>query len=215
MFNHTRLISTLCLVLPITLWLQSCSQSSLSEFNENLSKAVVMKYVHVANVQMFQTRNGNTQSQFVGVNNGSFWAVFEICTLDVQGSALNGFSYNTDSFYIDAGNAKYSSATPDTINVSSVTMSSQAPLVIEAARNAFSLSPTTQFFPKQFYPNLKYRIAIFVKENPAGYHGEAMTLEYNGQPAVAALVENVTPGNPDFVSFYNHSVSSPIVGTCP
>ena len=216
MIYYTRFIITLCLVLSTALLVQSCTPSAQTQLNQNLSKAVAMKYVHVANVRMLQAPMDGSQMQMVGVDNGSFWAVFDICSLDVQGSALTGgFSYSAERFYIDAGSVRYSSANPGNINVASVGMSSQSPQVTNAVHAAFSLSPTTQFFPKQFYPNLKYRIAIFVKENPSGYHGEAMTLNYDGQPQVAALVQNVSPGNPEFRSFYNSGVSPPIIGTCP
>jgi hypothetical protein len=207
--RHSR-ISTLCLALLAAPLLQSCA-----EISANVSKAVAMKYVHVANVKMIQVQIGGSQSQLVGVDNGSFWAVFDICSIDVQGSALTGFSYNANSFFIDAGTVKYGVATPGVVNVSSVPLSSQSPQVTSAVHDAFGLSPSTQFFPKQFYPNLKYRIAIFVKENPTGYVGDTMTLQYDGQPQVAALVQNVASTNPDFRPFYNHGVSPQIVGTCP
>lgn len=216
MVNHTRLISTLCLVLSITPLLQSCTPAAQAQLDQNLSKAVSIKYVHIANVKSFQEQVGGHSSLLVGVDNNSFWAVFEICSLDVQGSALSsGFNYSADKFFVEAASANYGVATPGNINVASVVMSSQSTQVTSAARDAFSLSPTTQLFPKQFYPNLKYRIAIFVKENPVGYHGESMTLKYDGQPQIAALVQNVSPGNPAFRDFYLRSASPPITGSCP
>ncbi|WP_333687881.1 hypothetical protein [Methylococcus capsulatus] len=215
MVTRTRRIGTLCLVLLTSLLIQGCPPSSQQELDQNLKKAIVMKYVHVANVKMFQTQVGGSQSQLVGVNDGSFWALFDICTLDIQGSALTGFNYDASKFFIDAGSTSYSSATPGNVNVSSVVMSSQSAQVLNAVHDAFSLSPATQYFPKQFYPNLRYRIAIFVKENPSGYRGDAMTLKYDGQPQVAAVVQNVSPGNPQFRDFYNAGGSPQIDGICP
>ncbi len=205
LFASTRLASKLSLVLSSALFLQSCT-----ELDQNLSKAVVMKYVHVANVRMFQSDS----IQYAGVDFGSFWAVFDICSLDIQGSALNGFNYSAGGFFIETASAKYGSATPGNINTSLGVMSSQSLQVTNAASNAFKLSPTTQFFPKQFYPNLKYRIAIFVKEAPIGYQGDSMTLKYDGQPQVAAVVQNVSPGNPQLIPFYSAG-GPPIVGSCP
>lgn len=215
MVKHTRLLRTFCLVLLSALLLQGCTQSAQIQLNQNLSKLVVMKYAHVANVRMFQTQFEGSERQFVGVENGSFWAVFDICSLDIQGSALAGINYNAGSFYIDAASAKYGTMTPGNINVASVVMSSQSIQVTNAVSQAFSLSPAVQFFPKQFYPHLAYRIAIFVKEYPFGYQGEPMILKYDGQPQVAALVQDVSPASPSFRDFYLHLVSPPIVGTCP
>lgn len=215
MISRTLPVGTVCLIVLTALSLQSCSDQANQEIDENAKKMVTMKYTHIANVKSFQATVGGSASQLVGVDNGSFWAVFEICSLDIQGSTLTGMNYDAGKFFIDAGPVTYGSATPGNVNVSSVVMSSQSPQVLDAAGSTFSLSPTTQFFPKQFYPNLKYRIAIFVRENPAGYQGDALTLKYNGQPQVAAAVQNQSPGNPDFRAFYNPPASPQIVGTCP
>lgn len=215
MITRTRHIGPLSLALLTLMLVQGCTPSAQKELDDNLKKVIAMKYVHVANVNSFQTQVGTSQAQLVGVANGSFWAIFDVCTLDIQGSALTGFNYDASKFFIDGGAANYGAGNPGNVNVASVVMSSQSGQVLDAARNAFSLSPTTQFFPKQFYPNLKYRIAIFVKEYPAGYTGDAMTLKYDGQPQVAALVQSVSPGNPASRDFYNAGVSPAIVGTCP
>jgi len=206
-----RLVSSVCLIVLIAFSLQSCGPTANNELDQNLKKAVVMKYVHLANVGSFQ----NQSSQFQGVNNGSFWALFDICTLDIQGSSLTGFNYDSAKFFIDAGTATYGSTTPGNVNSTLGVKSSQDLQVLNAVSQTFSLNPATQFFPKQFYPGLKYRIAIFVKENPAGYQGDAMTLKYNGQPEVAALVQGVSPGNPAFIPFYNPGATPQIVSTCP
>lgn len=215
MITRTRLIGSLFLVLLTLMLSQGCTPTAQKELDDNLKKTIVMKYVHVANVHSFQTQVGPSQALLVGVANGSFWAIFDVCTLDIQGSALSGFNYDAGKFFIDAGSANYGPGNPGNINVASVVMSSQSSQVLDAARDAFSLNPATQFFPKQFYPNLKYRIAIFVKENPAGYMGDMMTLKYAGQPEVAALVQGVSSGNPASIAFYNAGVSPAIVGTCP
>ncbi|MER2514196.1 MAG: hypothetical protein ABTQ25_17570 [Nitrosomonas ureae] len=215
MITRTRHIDLFSLTLLTLMLIQGCTPSGQKELDDNLKKAIAMKYVHVANVKSFQTQVGASQSQLVGVTNGSFWAIFDVCTLDIQGSALTDFNYDASKFFIDGGSANYGAGNPGNVNVASVVMSSQSSQVLDAVHNAFSLSPVTQFFPKQFYPNLKYRIAIFVKENPAGYTGDVMTLKYDGQPQVAALVQSVSPGNPAFRDFYNAGVSPAIIGTCP
>lgn len=211
MVTRTRYIGSLSLALLNLILIQGCTPSAQKELDDNLKKAIVMKYVHVANVKGFQAEAGT----LVGVTHGSFWAIFEVCTLDIQGSALTGFSYDASKFFIDGGSANYGAGNPGNVIVASDVRSSQSYQVLDAAHNAFSLSPTTQFFSKQFYPNLKYRIAIFVKENPAGYTGDAMALKYDGQPQVAALVQDVSPRNPSFRDFYNPGASPAIVAACP
>lgn len=204
-----RVLST-CLALLFALMLQSCA-----EIDANLKKAVVIKYAHVANVRMFQATIANSQRQLVGVNPGSFWALFDVCSIDVQGTALTGFNYNVGNFVVDAGGGSYGPGNPDTINVSSVPQSSQSAIVLDAESGSFGLGPRAQFLPRQFYPRLNYRIALFVRENPAGYRGGPLELRYNGQPQVAALVQNLRSENPSFRDFYLPSVSPAIAGTCP
>lgn len=210
----SRSVSAFCLVLATALSLQGCADL-FPEFDQNFRKAVVMKYVHVANVRQFQPRNEGTQYQ--GVVDGSFWAVFSICSLDIQGSALTGFSYDASKFFIEApSGTRYPilDGTKDVGTSAASAMTSQD--AQGAASDAFLLSPTPQYFPKQSYPNLGYRIAIFVREQPIDYRGESMTLKYDGQPQVAALVQNVSSDQPSFVSFLNSSGSSlPTTVSCP
>lgn len=186
-----------------------------AELDAGLKKAVVIKYAHVANVRSFQATVNGTERLLVGVNPGSVWAIFDICSIDVQGNTLTGFNYNTDKFIIDAGGASYGVGTPGTINVASVPMSSQSADVATALRNGFQLGPATQFLPKQFYPRLNYRIAIFVRDNPPGYTGGVMALRYDGEPQVAAVVQSVASSNPSMRDFYLNSASPPIVSACP
>jgi hypothetical protein len=181
----------------------------------NLKKTVVIKYAHVANVRQFQgTTDGVSQSSLVGVNPGSFWAVFDVCSIDIQGINLTGMQYEARKFVAEAGTGTYGPSNPDTVNVASVPMSSESPQVRAALADAFSLGPVSQFFAKGFYPTLKWRIAIFVREAPVGYKGDTMSLRYNGQPDVAALVQNAGGNNPASLGFYLKS-SSGIVSSCP
>lgn len=203
-----------CIVVFLAL-LPAWALQGCAEIDANLKKAVTIKYAHVANVRMFQATIDNSQRQLVGVTPGSFWALFDVCSIDVQGSTLTGFNYDVNRFVIDAGSAAYGAGTPGVINVSSVTHSSQSPVVLTAASSVFHLGPFAQYLPKQFYPNLRYRVAIFVRDNPSGYHGETMTLRYDGQPQVAALVQNVASNNPAFIDFYNPSSSPGIASACP
>jgi len=217
MVNRGLFAATLGLVLLTAAVLQSCTGPN-PELDENLKKAVFMKYTHVANVVSFQSGG----FQYRGVNNGAFFAVFDVCSINITGSGITSFNYDTSRFFIDAGTGgSYGFTVPNYPNIALVGRSdAQAfkaftPEIVDAAKNAFALSPPVQAFPKQFYPVLKYRIAIFVNDNPAGYIGDSMTLKYDGQPQAAVSVENVSPGNPPSVPFYNPGATAPIVGTCP
>jgi hypothetical protein len=215
--NRALFAGIFCMVLLAAGVLQSCSGPN-TELDENLKKAVFMKYTHVANVKSFQ--NGGFQYQ--GVTNGSFFALFDVCSINITGSGITSLNYDTSKFFIDAGSGGLYGFTVPGYAGSAIVGRSDAqafgaftPEIVNAANNAFSLSPPTQVFPKQFYPTLKYRIAIFVKDNPAGYLGDSMTLKYAGQPQAAVSVENVSPGNPAFVPFYGPGSTAQIVGTCP
>jgi len=105
MITRTRHIGSLSLALLTLMLIQGCTPSGQKELDDNLKKAIAMKYVHVANVKSFQTQVGASQAQLVGVTNGSFWAIFDVCTLDIQGSALTGFSYGASQLVIDGGSA--------------------------------------------------------------------------------------------------------------
>lgn len=206
-----RLLGLLAPLVALTApLLQGCA-----EIDAGLNKAVAIKYAHVANVAMFQATVDGSQRQLLGVTPGSFWALFDICSIDVQGSTLTGFAYDVDRFFIEEGGASYGTSTPGVINVASVVHASQSALVLDAASSAFKLGPRAQWLPKQFYPNLKYRIAIFVRERPVSYRGDIMTLRYDGQPQVAALVQNAGVSRPDLRDFYLPGPSRAIDSTCP
>jgi hypothetical protein len=211
MINRCRRICMFWLVLLTVGLLQACA-----EVDTNLKKMVVIKYAHLANVSQFQAAaDGDHQSLLVGVNPGSFWAIFDVCSIDVQGSSLAGMQYEASKFVADAGNDTYASSDPlGVVNVASVPMPSDSPPVRAALNDAFALGPTSQFFPKGFYPTLKSRIAIFVREAPVGYHGDAMVLRYNGQPDVAALVQNADGNSPAAIAFYPGK-SAGIGSLCP
>src|SRR5215218_104243 len=117
MISRTLPIGKVCLIMLTVLLAQSCSDQANQGIDENAKKLVIMKYSHIANVRSFQATIGASAAQLVGVDNGSFWAVFEICSLDVQGSTLTGINYDAGKFFIDTGSATYGSATPGNVNV--------------------------------------------------------------------------------------------------
>lgn len=193
-------------------FLPGCKSCSDPSVDENLSKLVWMKYAHVANIREMDAPSPTGTLKLAATGSGGFWAVFDICSLDVQGSALTGFNYNAGNFYVDGGTVSYGTMNPGTVNAGGVARSALDPQVQGMVHQALKLSPSTQYFPKQLYPTLRYRIAVFVNENPPGYQGDTLTLKYSGHPTT---VQNVSPGNPDYRPFFHYSSSPAIVGTCP
>jgi hypothetical protein len=212
MVTPHRLLALIVLSAPL---LQSCA-----DIDENVKKTVWMKYVHVANVQTIQV-DGNLLR---GIDPNSFWAIFDICSIDLQGSALTGFSYNASNFFVAAGSVNYGPPPNNdgyvAGNWGSNSLPSQDPKVTTPVRHAFSLSVPTHYFQKSptfnpLYSNLNYRIAIFVKEHPPGYNGTPMQLKYNGQPQVAAVLQDVTPSPVEFRDNFLSPGAPPFIGKCP
>lgn len=186
-----------------------------TEADQNLKKAVWIKYVHVANVHRIQPNDGNS-FQYNGVNNGSFWAVFELCSIDVQGKDLSGFNFSTGKFVIPWGTGQIGKSTPGLVARSDAqTRPSPGPEVDNAVQKALETGVTSQYMQKQLYLKPGIRFAIFLNDRPNGYQGDAMDLKYLGQPEVAAVVQNVGQDNPQEIEFYNRGVSAPIASRCP
>jgi hypothetical protein len=207
--NRRLKYTAVALALALLPGCNGCSDPSLQE---NLSKLVWMKYAHVANVREMDAPSPTGTAKLVGTDPGAFWAVFDICSLDVQGSAMTSFNYDAANFYVDGGTVSYGPMNPGMVNAASVPRSSSDPQVQSMVHQALKLSPSPQTFAKQLYPTLRYRIAVFVKENPSGYQGGSLTLKYGGHPTT---VQDISPGNPDVRSFFQYQASPPIVSTCP
>lgn len=78
-------------------------------------EAVAFQYDHVANVKRIHFTNpiAGVAGNFVEpVNQGGFWAIFVICSLDVQGSELTSFNYNAGNFFVENGNTSYGAMQP-------------------------------------------------------------------------------------------------------
>jgi hypothetical protein len=202
--------------LAMALLLAGCEGCTDTSTQQNLSKAVWIKYVHLANVRRFQPNNGNSL-QYSGANNNSFWAVFEICSIDVAGSALSGFKYDTGKFVITVGSDEISKATPGQVARSDATgLPSPGAQIDSAVHAGLETEPITEFLPKQKYVKPGYRFAIFLNNRPAAYEGGPMELHYQGQPDAAVVVQNALPEQrPKEVEFFNKGVSAEIVSTCP
>ena len=178
-----------------------------------------MKYAHAANVKDMQTSEG-----YLFPVSGGFWAVFDICSLDIQGSALQGFAYDARNFYVEEGGTQYGPKNAGQVGISGAGPRSSTDVsIVSAVSAALRLSPTSQFFPKHppreglaTYPRFNYRIAIYLKEAPPTYRGGMLTLNYAGDPNLGvAVVQNVGNDSPRFVDFYNPGATYAIESNCP
>lgn len=205
MVGHLRHLLTVCV---LAMLLPGCAQ-----LDSGLQKAVVIKYEHVANVASFQDNSHGPSTQFS--TESGFWAIFDVCSIDVQGVSLRGFRYDATKFIADAGRGSFPVGLDGPVNVSGVGMSSRSPMVTDAVASVFKLRPpTAQFLPKNFYPNLRYRFAIFIPVRPVGYRGDTMPLNYNGLPEAAVIVQHDSDSPPSNIDFYLPSASPTLASTC-
>lgn len=204
---HTHLHTCCCLLLAIAV-------SGCAQLDTGLKKAVIIKYDHLANVRSFQANIDNHSSLLFPVQSGSFWAIFEVCSIDVQGKDLSGFSYDVDRFVADAGNGSYPATSDGLVNVASVPMAARSPTVRAAAFQVFALGPAAQYFPRQFYPSLRYRFAIFIPESPIGYHNDTMLLRYDGAPQAAVVAQHQGRERPAVLDFYLPAAGPPLASGC-
>jgi hypothetical protein len=174
----------------VCLALASCS--SCPDLDAPLQNVVVFQYDHVANVDLIRfdrdlVTTSGTQSGARAIS-GGFWAVFVICSLDVQGNAFKErpFDYDVANFVVEHNGRTYGALEAFTLNAGGTTW--PAPGDTQKAANAVAgvvqIGPSTQKFPRGFYPSLNYRIAILVKDRPPNYSGEQLTLRYVNQPSI-------------------------------
>ena len=217
MLNYrARFIHVICSILLVAPLLQGCPPSPTQQASvvDKLHRQVWIKYAHVANVTRFQLPNIDLFGP-----QGSFWAVFDICSIDVQGTALNGFHYDSGRFYISWGAARYgygSPLPPTSLGNAGSTIPSNSAAAWDAVRTAFFIGPPVQDFQKNLYPNLKYRVAVFVPEYPSGYKSlESLPLAYDGNPEVSAMVtQDGSAGTPAFLDFYRPDMTWAIPRAC-
>jgi hypothetical protein len=206
-----RAIRIIVLTTAALVGLQGCRSCSDPQAEQNLRRLVWMKYAHVANVEEMDAP-GPTGTVKLAPTSEGFWAVFDICTVDVQGSALTGFDYDAGNFFVEAGPASYGPMNPGTVNTGGIPRSGYDPVVTGLVHRGLKLSPVTDNFPKAYHPNVRYRVAVYVKERPANYRNEPLALKYANHPT---MMQDVSPGGPSVRDFYNDGASPPIVGTCP
>lgn len=156
----------------------------------DLKKQVELQYDHVANIQStirFQTAIPlspplTPTNQVITRWLGSFWAVFVLCNLDVQGTDRESFTYDRSKFSVQYGGKTYGALQPySVITVMEDDIGPQDTSVIESAiLNTIGLGPSMQGFGPGLHQSLNYRIAIFISDSIAV--DKVLTLHYSGQP---------------------------------
>jgi hypothetical protein len=179
--------------------------------NRDTHETVRMTYVHVANVYQLATADGALSPQ--GQDDRGFWAVFDICSIDIQGMNLKGFTLDVQDFYVAVGDQRYDADRPYRVLS---TFNSDVDAKDEPIRRFIAerlgLAPEQQYFPKESYPTLAYRLVVAIPEWPQGYLGKSMTLG-NSDPETTLI--NVSEGSPREWQQYDQYSSGPLTSTCP
>jgi hypothetical protein len=159
--------------------------------DQSLRQVVEFQYDHVANAE--QIHFGKPPSglsvagSFVSPTDGGFWAIFNLCSLDVQGKELASFKYDVANFFVEYGKSEFGPLQPFAVRYgasTSLNSAADTPKVIDAIANETQLGPSTQVFPHGFYPSLRYRVAVLIPGSLERYGGEQLTLRYHGQPSI-------------------------------
>jgi hypothetical protein len=190
-----------CHLCLLSLLLTSCSLDDARRFDASFRRRVTITYVHVANVTEIRAPAG---SPTLRSHPYGFWAVFDVCTIDIAGSALAGFAYDADKFFVTEAGVDYGSDLPALVSLGPLpppahgVRQSNDKMVRDFLDDVFP-GPQVHHFstqyqpPTRFYPNLGWRIAVFLKERPNGYRTSPLDLKYKGTPEIVADLRNARP----------------------
>ena len=180
-------------------------------------KVVVFHYDHVANIQntiQFETTVPlspplTPTNQVIPKWLGGFWAVFMICSLDVQGTEIESFTYDRTNFYVEYGKKSYGALQPfSLITTAEDDIGPRDTSLIEnAILSTIGSGPNTQVFGRGLHPSLNYRTAIFISDPTAA--DKEVTLRYKGHPSILRGLGDSPADLPGYVSG-----SPPLPGAC-
>jgi hypothetical protein len=169
------------------LWLVGCASQPTPP-----DEAVVIHYQHVANVHEVRFSAplafGPRPAGFVTprVRQG-FWAIFVLCSMDVRGDAMPSFFYDVNNFRIAYGGREFGPIYPYSLRYeysANLNGPAETPALAGAIAGELQQGPSVQVFARGFYPDLNYRIALFVPRGLDEYAGDQLNLRYRGQPSV-------------------------------
>lgn len=181
-------------------------------------KVVEFQYDHVANIQStirFATPVPlsppvTSTRQVITKWPNEFWAIFVICSLDVQGPDLESFTYDRTNFYVEYERKSYG-VLQQPFSVITETEDEIGPQDTSAIQSAIfttiGVGPSTQIFSHGLSLSLNYRIAIYISDPEAA--NKVLPLRYTGHPAILR-----GRGHPP-TSFPGYTPDSPpLPGTC-
>jgi hypothetical protein len=156
---------------------------------------VIIRYQHVANAHQVRFANPVTLApSFPAVNfvapldSQGFWAIFVLCSLNVTGSSLASFHYDADRFQVDYDARSYGPLQPYAVRLqdtADLNTPADTPSIVNAVAAEIQEGPARHTFGRGYYPELNYRIAVFVPRALDDYAGEQLALRYAGQPTIA------------------------------
>ena len=185
----------IAIVIVVTIVTSSCNSCN-NNVDDALKKVVIFHYDHVANMDRINFTRPVQIDKFYPTNlmtpfqEGGFWAIFVICSMDVEGREIQKFNYNISNFFVEYEGKNYGIALqPYTVNIGGRPNNNEnTPQVNAAIVSQLQGGPSTQYFPHGFYPSLNYRIAILIPHRLQAYRGEQLTLRYSGQPSIVSIV---------------------------
>jgi hypothetical protein len=177
------------------------------EADQAAKNMVAFEYDHVANISEIRLTNppppgsGIPGYGFAPANTGGFWAVFVICNIDVQGSALTPtWNYDPENFRA-AGHGPLQPFQVRYGASSTLNNAADTPIVKDMIRKEVEIGHA-QPIPHGPHPAINFRVAILIPDQSVPAN-QQLPLAYTGQPSMfkgrnqtPAQVAYVGPGNP-------------------
>jgi hypothetical protein len=169
------------------LWLAACATPPSPP-----DDAVVIRYQHVANAHEVRFGTplalGPRPAGYVMPRaRQGFWAIFVLCSMDVRGRLMPSFVYDINNFRIDYRGHEFGPVYPYSLryeNSTNLNGPAETPALAGAIAGELQQGPSLQVFAHGLYPDLNYRIALFVPRGIDDYAGDQLTLRYRGQRSV-------------------------------
>jgi hypothetical protein len=179
--------------LAFLLWLAACSSPPPAP-----ADAVVIRYQHVANAHEIRFSSPlafapRPAGYVLPRSRDGFWAIFVLCGVDV-GARVPRFLYNVNNFRIDHAGTEYGPLRPFSLRFEDSAYLNgpvETPALAAAIAGELQRGPSFQVFSPGAYPELDYRIALFVPKGLGEYAGDQLALRYRGQSAI--LIGNGFP----------------------
>jgi hypothetical protein len=161
----------------------------------------VFRYQHVANAHQVWFANpvvpvrGAEAVGFVAPRESpGFWAIFVLCSLNVTGNRLGRFHYDASRFEVEYDGRSFGPPQPYSLRLqgtAELNTPAATPAIASAIAAEIDEGPRAQVFGRGYYPDLNYRVAVYLPKELPDYAGEQLALRYAGEPAI--LIGNGHP----------------------